>query len=207
MSAEPASRRYTLVAIILHWVMALGIAVLAVMGLVMVHANLSSMRQFQLYQLHKSIGITVLLAAVLRLLWRLTHRPPELPDAMPKIERTAASGSHLMLYIYLLALPFTGWALVSSSVFDIPTVLYGVVPWPDLPVLPTLADKAQVENVLKVVHAYGAYTLIALVALHAAAALRHHFIIKDDVLRRMLPAFARRRRTASESAFLKEPIS
>ena len=183
-----------MVAIILHWVMALGVAVLAVMGLVMVHANLDPMRQFQLYQLHKSIGITVLLAAVLRLGWRLTHRPPALPAAMPPIERAAASGSHVMLYMFLLALPFTGWALVSSSVFNIPTVLYGVVPWPDLPVLPALANKAQAEDVLKHVHAYGAYALIALVGLHAAAALRHHFFIKDDVLHHMLPVFPGRAR-------------
>ncbi len=180
-----------MVAIILHWVMALGIAVLAVMGLVMVHLKLDPMRLFQLYQLHKSIGATVLLAAVLRLGWRLAHRPPPLPDAMPPIERTVAAGGHLALYCFLFVQPLTGWALASSSVLNIPTVLYGVVPWPDLPVLSTLKDKAPAEALLKLVHAYGAYALIALVGLHAAAALRHHFIVRDDVLTRMLP-FARK---------------
>ena len=196
--------RYTVVAIVLHWTMALGIAALATMGLVMVHLKLDPMRQFQLYQLHKSIGITILLAAALRLGWRLAFRPPPLPDSMPPIERTAAAGSHLFLYLFLFALPFTGWALVSSSVFNIPTVLYGVVPWPDLPILPTLDNKAPVEAVLKHVHAYAAYALIGLVCIHAAAALRHHFIIKDDVLWRMLPVFPRRKAVA-ESARMKEP--
>jgi cytochrome b561 len=198
MRPTRSTNRYTLVAIILHWVMALGIAALAIIGLVMVHAKLDPMRLFQLYQLHKSIGITVLLAAALRVGWRLAHRPPPLPDAMPATERTAAAGGHLMLYLLLFALPFTGWALVSSSVFNIPTVLYGVIPWPDLPVLSTLADKAPTEALLKVVHAYGAYGLIALVGLHAAAALRHHFIIKDDVLLRMLPVLPRKRQALNK---------
>ena len=192
MPADRSSSRYTTIAIILHWVMALGIAALAVIGLVMVHVKLNPMRLFQLYQLHNSIGVTVLLTAVLRLAWRLTHRPPPLPNAMPPIERAAATGSHLLLYAFLFALPFTGWALVSSSVLSIPTVLYGIIPWPDLPVLSTLDNKAPVEAILKIVHAYGAYALIALVGVHAAAALRHHFIIKDDVLLRMLPALPRR---------------
>jgi cytochrome b561 len=207
MSPDRSMGRYTTVAVILHWVMALGIAMLAIIGLVMVHVKLDTMRLFQLYQLHKSIGVTVLLAAVLRLGWRLVRLPPPLPDSMPPIERTAAAGGHLLLYLFLFALPFTGWALVSSSVFNIPTVLYGVVPWPDLPVLSTLADKAPVEAVLKIVHAYGAYALIALVGLHATAALRHHFIIKDDVLRRMLPVLPRRRKPAADPARMEEGAS
>lgn len=198
MQPDQSTQRYTGVAIFLHWVMALGIGALAAMGLVMVHVKLEPLRLFQLYQLHKSIGITVLLAAALRLGWRLAHRPPPLPDAMPPIERNAAAGGHLMFYFLLFGLPFTGWALVSSSVFNIPTLLYGVIPWPDLPVLPTLADKAQVEAILKNIHAYGAYTLMALVGLHGAAALRHHFMLKDDVLRHMLPGFSSRSRNGSE---------
>jgi cytochrome b561 len=106
-------------------------------------------------------------------------------------EKAAAAGGHLMLYALMFALPLTGWALVSVSVLNIPTVLYGILPWPDLPLLPSLDDKAPVEHLLKLVHAYGAYALIALVALHTAASLRHHFIIRDAVLRRMLPHLRR----------------
>jgi cytochrome b561 len=187
MRSRRTTANYTLVAIILHWVMAMGIAALAIMGLAMVHLKLEPMRLFQLYQLHKSIGITVLVAALFRLAWRLTHRPPPLPASMPAIERTAAAGGHLMLYAFLFVLPLTGWALVSSSVFNLPTVLYGIVPWPDLPGFATLTTKAPVEAALKVIHGYASYALMALACVHALAALRHHFIIKDDVLRRMLP--------------------
>ena len=171
--------------------MALGIVALAAMGLVMTYFKHEPMRLFQIYQLHKSIGITVLLAAFLRLAWRLSHRPPNLPEAMPAVEKTAAAGGHLLLYAFMFALPFTGWALVSASVLSIPTVLYGILPWPDLPLLPALDDKASAEAVLKLVHAYGAYALIALVAVHSAAALRHHFVIRDDVLSRMIPHLRR----------------
>jgi cytochrome b561 len=181
------AERYTLVAIILHWVMALGIVALAIIGLVMTHVKLPPQSLFQLYQLHKSIGITILLAAFLRIGWKLRHRPPILREAMPPWQRAAATWSHRLLYVALFALPLTGWAAVSASPFDIPTVLYGVIPWPDLPILPTLAHKKQAEAVLEDIHDYGAFALIALICAHAGAALHHHFIKRDTVLRRMLP--------------------
>ena len=168
--------------------MAPGIAAFTVIGLVMAHLKLEPMRQFQFYQRHESIGVTILLAAVLRLGWRLAHRPPPLPSAMPSIEKAAATGAHLALYAFLFAYLLTGRASVSSFVFNIPTLLYGTIPWPDLPVLATLEDEAPVEALLKLVHAYGACALIALVGLHAAAALRHHLIVEDDGLSRMLPS-------------------
>ena len=108
--------------------MALGILALAAIGLVMVHLNIPLQRKFELYQLHKSIGVTILLAALLRMGWRLMHKPPELPAHMPSLERAAAVSGHLILYFFLFALPLTGWALVSASVLGIPTVLYGVIP-------------------------------------------------------------------------------
>jgi cytochrome b561 len=179
--------RYTIVAITLHWVMALGILALAGLGLIMVHIHLPLSERFALYQLHKSIGITILLAACLRLAWRIFHKPPALPAHMPPLERMAAHGGHLVIYLLLFFLPLTGWALVSASVLHLPTYLYGTIPWPHLPVLSSLPNKAPVEAVLKLVHRYVAWTLLALVVGHAAAALRHHFIAQDGVLLRMLP--------------------
>ncbi|AHI26363.1 cytochrome B [Komagataeibacter xylinus] len=193
MPASWSVERYTRLAIILHWIMALGIAALVIIGLLMVHGGLTPDAMFRLYQLHKSIGITVLLAAVVRLAWRFSYRPPPLPQTMPPREKAAAHAGHIMLYATLFLIPLTGWALVSSSVFGIPTVLYGLVPWPDLPVFSTLADKAPVEAVLKTVHAYGAYALIALVVLHVLAALRHQFLLRDNIMARMLPRWGKSR--------------
>jgi cytochrome b561 len=94
-------------------------------------------------------------------------------------------------------MPLVGWALVSASPFNIPTVLYGVVPWPHLPIVTDLPNKAAVEAGLKLVHASGAWFLIALLVLHAGAALRHHFVLRDDTLRRMLPSLGPTRREVS----------
>ena len=180
--------RYTVVAILLHWTSALGVLVLIGMGLVMTHAGLTPMRQFQIYQWHKSVGITVLALTALRLAWRLFHRPPAHPAGLPVRERRAASAAHGVLYLLLLGLPLTGWAMVSLSPFNIPTVLYNLVPWPHLPLAALVSNQIAAEEVLKFAHAYAAWLLTALLALHVAAALRHHLVLRDDVLRRMLPA-------------------
>jgi cytochrome b561 len=178
--------RYHVVSIALHWLIALGILTLITIGLSMTHLSPAPMLKFQLYQLHKSIGITVLLAVLLRILWRLTHKPPPLPD-MPPIEKAAAEGTHLLLYLLMLGIPLTGWALASVSVFNLPTVLYGVMPWPHLPVLSEITNKAPVEAVMKFIHGKLAWVLTALIVLHVGAALRHHLILRDGILRRMVP--------------------
>lgn len=183
----PGRTRYTSVAIALHWVIALGIVAMLVMGLAMTHVKLTPFMQFKLYQLHKSIGITILLAAGLRLLWRVTHRPPALPDGMPGWEKGAAEGTHLLLYVLMIGMPLVGWALVSASPLNIPTMLYGVIPWPHIPIFAQWHIKSQAAPVLARIHAYGGYGLIALLLLHAGAALRHHLVLRDDVLRRMIP--------------------
>ncbi|WP_025828468.1 cytochrome b [Acetobacter okinawensis] len=183
------STRYSTVAVILHWMIALGILTLIVMGLVMDHIHLDTMRVFQLYQLHKSIGITVMFLIALRIGWRLTHSAPALPADMPPLEKKGAHLAHLALYGLQVLLPLSGWAMVSVSMLGIPTVLFGAVPWPDLPVLSTLPDKAPVEVALKVVHHWASWGLLGLIILHVAAALRHQFVLHDHVLRQMMPSF------------------
>jgi cytochrome b561 len=194
MSA-PADRgqRYTHVAIALHWLIALAILAMVVMGLTMVHVKLAPVDKFKLYQLHKSVGITILALVVLRLLWRLLHRPPALPAEMPRWERQAAEGTHVVLYIFMIGLPLIGWAAVSASPFNLPTVLYGVLSWPHMSFLSELpsASKKPIADLLELVHAYGAYALIGFVALHAGAALRHYLIIHDTILQRMIPGLPR----------------
>jgi cytochrome b561 len=185
--------RYDTVAILLHWLVAVGVVAQIAIGLAMTQLPLTPARQFPLYQLHKSIGITVLAVVLFRVAWRLTHRPPPLPDTMPRVERRFASAAHLALYGLLVGLPLTGWAVVSASPYNIPTVLYGLVPWPHLPVLSTLHDKAPVEAVLATIHAFGGWFLAALIGVHAAAALRHHLLLHDAVLWRMLPLLRRPR--------------
>ena len=188
-----ATNRYDSVALVLHWLTAAAVLGLLVAGMTMTRLQPGSALPFSLYQLHKSVGITVLALTLLRIGWRLAHRPPPLPESIPAWERRAAGAAHFALYALLLGLPLTGWAVVSASAFNIPTVLYGVLPWPHLPMLVGLgpADKHAAEAVLKQMHDAGAWTMIALLALHVGAALRHHFQLRDGVMARMLPRWRR----------------
>jgi cytochrome b561 len=118
--------------------------------------------------------------AAARLLWRLGHAPPALPATMPPWERRAAQLTHALLYVLFFAAPLTGWLFSSAAGFQ--TVYLGMVPIPDL-----LSKDKALADALKLAHKSINYTLAAVIVLHAAAALKHHFIDKDDVLRRMLP--------------------
>lgn len=179
--------RYDAVAMTLHWLIAFGILLQIALGLVMVHAALPLASTFALYQLHKSIGILLLFAIALRVLWRLAHKPPALPGTMPRLEKTAASATHFLLYAVMLALPFTGWVVVSVSPLRIPTVLFGLIPWPNLPWFSRLADNQTASTAAQFVHDWLGYIIAGLVLLHIAAALRHQFWLRDNSLRRMLP--------------------
>lgn len=182
--------RYTSVSIALHWLMAFCVLLLVVLGLTMTRLKLPFDQLYPIYALHKSLGITVLILIAFRLFWRLTHRPPPFSLEVTPFERKAAKSAHWLLYVILFILPFSGWVLVSVSPRNIPTIIYGVFQWPDLP--ERLApSSAAATTYTALIHDYLAYFLIALVLLHAAAALRHYFIVGDDVLQKMLPIWRR----------------
>jgi len=190
MPAIPAGSSYGAVAKGLHWLIALAIVTMLVIGFTMTRMPNGS-EKFALFQWHKSIGITILLLSLLRLLWRLVHPVPPLPPAMPRWEKIAARASHAFFYVLMIGMPLTGWAIVSASPLNLPTMLYGIVRWPNLPVLPDLENKKEIGHMIGGFHNTGAYVLAGLLALHVAAALKHHFMDKDDVLARMMPkAFA-----------------
>lgn len=172
-------QRYGPVAIALHWIAAALILFNLAYGLYLVGLPLSP-QKLRYFSYHKWIGVTVLLLSAARLLWRLTHRAPELPATLSPWERRAAKASHALLYVLFFAAPLTGWLFSSASGFQ--TVYLGVLPIPDL-----LAKNREVADVLKVAHRWINYTMAAVIALHAAAALKHHFIDRDDALARMLP--------------------
>jgi cytochrome b561 len=185
------SGEYGAVAKLLHWLIAVFVLGLIGLGLTMTRTGGLALK-FELYQLHKSMGITVLMLMILRIAWRLFLPPPGLP-AMPGWERGAARGTHLLLYAMLLALPLSGWTMVSATLppFNIPTVLFKAISWPHIPAIENLsaAAKKTVEPLSKNVHAALGWALAALVSLHVAAALRHGFILKDGVMLRMWPRF------------------
>lgn len=175
--------RYTATAISLHWLIAIGIAGTFSLGLYMHELPLSPTK-LQLYSWHKWAGVSLFALIVVRLLWRATHAAPPLPAQMPALQRLAANATHWALYALMVAVPLSGWLMSSAKGFQ--TVWFGVLPLPDL-----VAKDAALGDLLQDVHEALNLTMLGLVLLHAAAALKHHFIDRDDVLTRMLPALER----------------
>ena len=176
-TASPA--RYTRTAIALHWVLALAIIGSFGFGLYMTGLSFSPQR-VKLYNWHKWAGICILTLSALRLLWRLTHKPPADPP-MPTWQARAAHATHGLLYMLFFAVPLVGWAYSSAAGF--PIVVFGVLPLPDfVPVDKALADA------IKPFHKYLAFTLAALVLAHVGAALKHQFFDRDGLLSRMWPS-------------------
>lgn len=169
---------YTVTAVALHWATALLIASAFAIGPYMVSLEFSPIK-LKLFSYHKWVGVTVFLLALLRMAWRVFHPPPALPDRMPPWERLAAKAAHLALYALMLAVPLTGWLMSSAHGFQ--TVYLGLLPLPDL----LARDRALAEGI-ELVHYVLNKTLLITALMHAAAALKHHFIDRDDVLRRML---------------------
>jgi cytochrome b561 len=170
--------RYSTVAIAFHWLLALMILGAFCVGVYMSDLPFS-MTRLKLFNYHKWAGITILLLSALRLLWRLTHRPP--PDLpMPRWQRVSAHAAHWALYALFFAVPLMGWAYSSSAGF--PVVLFGVLPLPDF----VSPDKALAET-LKARHGQLAFALAVVVVLHVAGALKHHFVDRDGLLQRMRP--------------------
>lgn len=176
-------RRYTRTAMLLHWV--LGLALIALFGVGVYMADLPfSPQRLKLYNWHKWAGVTILVLSALRLLWRVTHRPPALPKAvektMPGWQKLAHHGTHHLLYVLFFAVPLIGWAYSSAAGF--PIVFLGLWQLPDF--VPVSKDLAEA---IKPWHQYTAFALAALAVLHIAAALKHQLVDRDGLLHRMLP--------------------
>lgn len=175
--------RYSRVARLIHWITAA--LILANISLAWRMENPPGPAAYAVFQLHKSIGITVLLLTVLRIVWRLAHPAPPLSPTLARWERALAHLVHFSFYLLLLGLPLSGWLLVSTSPRRIATWLFGAVPWPHLPIDEAVAPAVNAGAHLA--HALLGYLAYLLIALHLAGALKHHFLDRDGELRRMLP--------------------
>ena len=168
---------YTPVAKGLHWLMAVLILGLLALGIYMHELPLSP-QKLQLYSWHKWAGVSVFLLVWLRLAWRVTHRPPALPEAMSPLMRLAAHAGHAALYVLMVVIPLSGWLM--SSAKGVPTVWFGLWPLPDL-----IAPDRQWGLWLQQTHQVLNLVLMLALVGHVGAALWHHFVLKDDTLRRM----------------------
>lgn len=185
--ARAGSGRYATIAIVLHWTIA---ALILTQVILAGRMEDRSPEAFAVTQLHKSVGITILLLSLVRLGWRLMNPPPPMPDTLRRWEKTLAGLTHAAFYVVMIGMPLTGWIMVSTSRIEIPTLLYGVIPWPDLPGADALSRDAR-----EGLHEFGeaGHDLIikgvyGLIALHVAGALKHQLFSRDEpVLARMAP--------------------
>ena len=171
--------RYTGTARALHWLAALLIFCGFGLGLFMTGLEITP-DKLRYYGWHKWLGITVFLLAAARLAWRALHPAPPPPAIMPAWQIRASRGAHIMLYVLMLAIPLSGWVYSSST--GVSVVYLGLVPLPDL-----VAKDRETAKILLLLHKALNYLLAAVVTIHIAAALKHHFIDRDDVMVRMLP--------------------
>lgn len=171
--------QYTATAKALHWIMAFALIALFVLGIYM-HDLAFSPLKLKLYSWHKWAGVCIFLLVLVRLAWRVTHRPPALPDTMRPIEKLLAHGGHHTLYALMIVIPLSGWLMSSAKGFQ--TVLFGVWPLPDL-----LEKNEALGETLEQIHMGLNLFFAAVVIGHVGAALKHHFVNRDNVLTRMLP--------------------
>lgn len=183
LASTPAGARYTSVAIFFHWLAAMAIFSLVGIGLYMVKLPVSPL-SLKLYNWHKWLGVSFLLLSTVRLLWRLTHRPPALPHiislAMPAWQVQAHHAVHHVLYAMFFVVPLIGWAYSSAAGY--PVVWLGLVQLPDL-----LSPNRALAEMIKPLHGLSAFTLLALTGVHVAAAVKHQWVDRDGLLTRMLP--------------------
>ena len=175
--------RYTRTAKALHWLMAMLLIGLLSLGFYMHDLPLSP-EKLQLYSWHKWAGVSAFLLVLVRLAWRVTHQPPALLASMPKLMQLAAHAGHLALYGLMLAIPLSGWLMSSAKAFQ--TVWFGALPIPDL-----IGKDKELGQLLQTLHMSLNLLFVVTLIGHVGAALKHHFIDKDDILTRMLPHHAK----------------
>lgn len=179
--SEGQVRRYTGVAIGLHWLIAALIIGGFALGWVMTDIPGFTPSKLRYFAWHKWIGVTVLALVVLRLIWRATHRPPPLPASTGRWTAIAAHGTHHLLYLLMLLVPLSGY--LYSSVVGIQVVYLGIVPLPTL-----LSPHPEWRHVFRTIHVWLDWTLAGFVALHLLAVVKHQLLDRDGLLWRMLPS-------------------
>ncbi len=189
MAARNTVLRYGSVAMTFHWIIALAVIANIALGLYTNDLPRSDPSKFALFQVHKSIGLTVLTLSVLRLGWRLINPVPPLPLGMGTTLRIGAHVSHFLLYFLIVFIPLSGYVMSSASSLGNGTLFFGLFTWPNLPFFAGMT-REQIQpyhEMFEDVHVYLAWSSIGLIPIHVLAALYHQFVRGDDVLKRMLP--------------------
>lgn len=177
MQIKNSKSHFGIIAVLIHWVMAILLVGLVILGLYMVRIPISE-QKLVYFGWHKEFGILALMFVIVRITWRLSNTNPSL-STLPLLERLAARTMHWAFYGFMFAIPISGWLITSAA--GLPVSFFGLF------VLPNLVSPSEESRLLfTVIHKWLAYGLIVAFCGHVGAALKHHFINKDDILRRML---------------------
>lgn len=190
MALKNSTTGWGLIARIIHWLMAAMIFAMLIFGTIMSEFTTDLVQKFQMVQQHKSVGFTVFTLAVIRVIWRFMNPTPALPSDMPRWQVQASHISHGLIYALIIAVPLSGWIMSTASPLNDPgaypvqvrNMVFGLFEMPDL--FPT-GDK-ELSEFFHLVHSILTKALAALLLLHIAAALKHHFMDRDTILRRMI---------------------
>lgn len=187
MPARNTDLRYGNVAMTFHWVIAILVVANICLGLYMGELPRSDPSKYTIYQLHKSVGLTVLTLSILRVLWRLVNPIPPLPSGLNPVLKLGARMSHFVLYFLIIFIPLTGYIMVSASPLGNPTSYFGLFDWPNLPLFTGMTREQlhPIHETWETAHMILAWSAIVLLPLHVLAALYHYFIRRDGVLQRM----------------------
>lgn len=177
MLIKNSDNQFGLIAILLHWVMAILLIGLLALGLYMIDLPISLLK-LKLYGWHKEYGLLALLLVIIRFSWRLANKLPKLPDSIPHWQQLAALSVHFAFYFFMFAMPLTGWLLTSAT--GLPVSFFGLIVLPDL----VSADVTLRDNLI-LVHRWLGYGLIAAILMHIGATIQHYVVHKDNILRRM----------------------
>lgn len=177
MTIKNTSEQYGSVAKFLHWAMGLLIITMLIIGYFM-----GDWGSATIYNIHKLTGLSILVLAIFRVFWSIANRRPRLPSDVNRLEKFLARCVQVLLYLCMFVMPLSGWAMTTAS-GRYPHIGSNVFPMPGIPTSQTLA------RTLFEIHSTAALLLIGLISLHVLGALKHHFIDKDTVLKKILPGF------------------
>ena len=173
------NKGYGIVHVAIHWLTAILIFWAAVLGLTMTDLPPFEPSTFETYNFHKSLGIAVLAIAAFRIVWRLAHGAPPMPANMSDFERSLAIAAHHALYLLMFLVPILGWLNTSAAAIPVNWFGIGVLP-------PLMEADPGLQEIFEAIHEITAKLLMFLIILHIVGALKHHFVAKDDVLKRMI---------------------
>jgi cytochrome b561 len=176
------TNRYNTAIIIIHWLMALSFFWMFSSGFLMVNSEINPSLKFKFYQWHKASGVLLLILIALRIIAKIFTSTPKMTRDFSKIEIKLAKINYLLLYFFMILMPLTGWIMVSSSPYGLPTIVFDLFEWPHIP---NIASNEEISYLAKNLHFYFAIIFASLIALHISAVIKHKIINKINLIKRM----------------------